>query len=75
MYCLLYVWKEEEMATHFSIPAWKIPGTKEPGGLQSMGSQRVEHDWSDLECLSVSFTYTSHLHPRQQPERLNIQKQ
>ena len=32
------------MATHSSIPAWKIPWTKEPGGLQSMGSQRVEHD-------------------------------
>ena len=35
---------EEEMATHSSIPAWKIPWTKEPGGLQSMGSQRVGHD-------------------------------
>ena len=35
---------EEEMATHFSILAWKIPWTVEPGGLQSMGSQRVKHD-------------------------------
>ena len=34
---------EKEMATHSSIPAWKIPWTKEPGGLQSMGSQRVGH--------------------------------
>ena len=32
--------------THSSIPAWKIPWTKEPGGLQSMGSQRVRHDWA-----------------------------
>ena len=32
---------EKEMATHSSIPAWRIPGTKEPGGLQFMGSQRV----------------------------------
>ena len=32
---------EEEMATHSSIPAWKIPWAEEPGGLQSMGSQRV----------------------------------
>jgi len=32
---------EEEMATHSSIPAWKISWTEEPGGLQSMGSQRV----------------------------------
>ena len=33
------------MATHSSIPAWKIPWTEEPGGLQSMESQRVGHDW------------------------------
>ena len=32
-------------ATHFSILAWRIPRTKEPGGLQSMGSQRVGHEW------------------------------
>ena len=32
---------EKEMATHYSILAWRIPWTKEPGGLQSMGSQRV----------------------------------
>ena len=35
---------EEEMATYSSIPAWRIPWTEEPGGLQSMGSQRVRHD-------------------------------
>ena len=35
---------EEEMATHSSILAWKIPWTEEPGGLQSMGSHRVRHD-------------------------------
>ena len=35
---------EEEMATHSSIPAWRIPRTEEPGRLQSMGSQRVRHD-------------------------------
>jgi len=32
------------MATHSSIPAWRIPGTEEPGRLQSMGSQRARHD-------------------------------
>ena len=37
---------EKEMATHSSIPAWKIPWTEEPGGLQSMGSQKVGHDWA-----------------------------
>ena len=35
---------EEEMATHSSILAWKVPWTEEPGGLQSIGLQRVEHD-------------------------------
>ena len=35
---------EKEMATHSNILAWEIPGTEEPGGLQSMGSQRVRHD-------------------------------
>ena len=36
---------EEEMATHSNILAWNIPWTEEPGGLQSMGLQRVMHDW------------------------------
>ena len=35
---------EKEMATHSSILAWRIPWMEEPGGLQSMGSQRVGHD-------------------------------
>ena len=35
---------EEGMVTHFNILSWRIPGTKEPGGLQSMGSHRVGHD-------------------------------
>ena len=35
---------EEEMAIHSSILAWRIPWTKEPRGLQSMGTQRVGHD-------------------------------
>ena len=40
-------WKdrlEKGIAAHFRILAWKIPQTEEPGGLQSMGSQRVQHD-------------------------------
>ena len=36
---------EKGVATHSSILAWTIPWTEEPGGLQSVGSQRVEHDW------------------------------
>ena len=35
---------EKAMATHFSVLAWRIPGTAEPGGLPSMGSHRVGHD-------------------------------
>ena len=39
---------EKEMATHSSVLAWRIPWTGKPGGLPSMGSHRVGHDWSDL---------------------------
>ena len=39
---------EEEMAAHSSVLAWRIPGTGELGGLPSLGSHRVGHDWSDL---------------------------
>ena len=39
---------EKEMATHSSVLAWRIPGTGKPGGLLSMWSHRVGHDWSDL---------------------------
>ena len=44
---------EKEMATHSSTLAWKIPWTEEPGGLQSMGSQRVGYDLAT--SLSLSF--------------------
>ena len=37
---------EKEMATHSSIIAWEIPWIEEPGGLQSMGSESVGHDWA-----------------------------
>ena len=37
---------EKRMTTHSSILAWKIPWTEEPGGLQSMGLQRVGHNWA-----------------------------
>jgi len=39
---------EKEMATHSSVLAWRVPGMEKPGGLPSMGSHRVGHDWSDL---------------------------
>ena len=41
---------KEKMATLSSILAWEIPWTEEPGGLQSMGSQRIRHNCSDLAC-------------------------
>ena len=44
---------EKEMATHSSVPAWRIPGTGEPGGPPSMGSHRVGHDWSDLAAAAA----------------------
>ena len=40
------------MATHSNILAWRIPWTEEPGGLQSMGSQRVGHDWTTTKQSS-----------------------
>ena len=43
-----------QLATHSSVLAWRIPGTGEPGGLPSMGSHRVGHDWSDLEAAAKS---------------------
>ena len=43
----------KEMATHSSVLAWRIPGTGEPGGLPSMGSRRVRHDWSDLAAAAA----------------------
>ena len=46
---------EKEMANHSSILAWRIPGTGEPGGLTSMGSHRVGHNWCDLAAAAIKF--------------------
>ena len=46
---------KQEMATHSSVLAWRIPGTGEPGGLPSMGLHRVGHDWSDLAAAAALF--------------------
>ena len=45
---------EKEMATHSRVLAWRIPGTVEPGGLPSMGSHRVGHDWSNLAAAAAA---------------------
>ena len=47
---------EKEMATHSSVLAWRIPGMGEHGGLPSMGSHRVGHDWSDLAAAACPFS-------------------
>ena len=47
---------EKEMTTHSIVLAWRIPGTGEPGGLLSMGSHRVGHDWSDLAAAAATLT-------------------
>ena len=63
---------EKEMATHSSVLAWRIPETGEPGGLPSMGSHRVGHDWSDLAAaaydpvIPVLCTYPKELKPGSQ---------
>ena len=48
---------EKEMAAHSSVLVWRIPGTGEPGGLPSMGSHRVGHDWSDLAAAAAAALY------------------
>ena len=54
---------EKEMANHSSILAWRIPWTKDPGRLQSTGSQRVGHDWATSLSLSLSFSSAQSLSP------------
>ena len=46
---------EKEMATHPSVLAWRIPGTREPGGLLSIGSHRVGYNWTDLAAAAANY--------------------
>ena len=55
------------MATHSSVLTWRIPGTEGPGGLPSMWSHRIGHDWTDLaatvaaaDCVSLIWGYLRH---------------
>ena len=48
---------EKEMATHSSVLGWRIPGTGEPGGLLSMGSDGVGHNWSDLAAAAAAAVF------------------
>ena len=57
---------EKEMATHSSVPAWRIPGTGKPGVLPSVGSHRVGHNWSDLAAaawLTLKICWVAHSCP------------
>ena len=60
------------MASHSSVLAWRIPGTGEPGGLPSMGSHRIGHDWSDLAAAAAevwkSASKTGHCESRLYPQ-------
>ena len=47
---------EKGMATHSGIVAWRIPWTEEPGGVQSMGSQRVRHNWATNTLLRINYS-------------------
>ena len=51
--CLHSIYIGEGKATHSSVLAWRIPGKAEPGGLPSMGSHRVGHDWSNLAAAAA----------------------
>ena len=52
--CYVYIHTKKEMATHSSILAWRIPWTEELGGLQSLGSQKVGHDWATKHrCIYI----------------------
>ena len=58
---------EEEMAAHSSVLAWRIPGTGKPGGLPSMGSHRIRHDWRDLAAAAATFQFVPHFPPPWRP--------
>ena len=50
---------EKGMATHSSILAWRIPWTQEPGRLESMGSQRIGHNFATKQCKNQPLPFTS----------------
>ena len=67
---------EKERATHSSILAWRIPGREEPGGLPSMGSHRVGHDWSEwLSSSSMSYLWLKIGHLEEMDFMLNFSEE
>ena len=63
---------EEDMATHSSILAWRIPWTEEPAGLQSIGLQRVGHDWSDLARIYINYVKALKINKSRQTLKANM---
>ena len=61
----------KEMATHSSVLAWRILGTVEPGGLPSMGSHRVGHDWSNLAAAAAAMTWVQSLGWEDPPDTID----
>ena len=61
---------EKEKATHSSVLGWRISGTTEPGGLPSMGSHRVRHDWRDLAAAAAAAagTILTSIHLLEKPQ-------
>ena len=60
---------EKETATHSSILVWKIPWTEEPGRLQSVGLQRVRHDWATSQEVLYYFGHAMQLEGSQFPDK------
>ena len=58
---------EKEMATHSSVLAWRIPWTEKPGGLPSVGSHRVGHNWSDIAAAAAADLVASQVRNQSQP--------
>ena len=63
------------MAAHSSILAWRIPRTEVPGGLQSMGSQRVRHDWATQHSTAHVYPMTQWYHFYKERKYMSIKKQ
>ena len=67
--------QEKEMATHYSILAWRIPWTEEPDGLQSMGWQKVGHNWvtnTHTQAEETKEVSCSHAFQKQKFDTVNI---
>ena len=62
------------MATYSSVRAWRIPGTGDPGGLPSMGSHRVGHNWRNLAAAAANLTIKKSEHWKNDPQTVVLEK-